>query len=50
VQHVSDVIDFHVNNHPDRENSFDRRIAVLESQFLTVIKNQERIIDKLDTL
>ena len=50
VQHVSDVVDFHVNNHPDRENSFDRRIAVLESQFITVIKNQERIIGKLDNL
>ena len=50
VSHVSDVIDFHVNNHPDRENSFDRRIAVLESQYVTVIKNQERIIYKLDEL
>ena len=42
------ILEEHVRNHPDRTNQFDRRIAVLESQYSTLLLNQQRILDKLD--
>lgn len=50
VAHNESLIEQHIEGHPDQTLKFDRRIAVLESLMETVIKNQQRIIDKLDEL
>ena len=50
VSRIEDTVEFHIGTHPDKTQSFDRRIAVLESQYTTLIRNQQRIIDKLDEL
>jgi len=43
-------VTFHVREHPDRINQFDRRITVLETQYSTMISTLRRIEDKLDAL
>ena len=48
VDHIEENIDSHRNNHPDKMNQYDRRIAVLESQYSTILENQRRILDRLD--
>ena len=40
----------HISQHPDKNNQYDRRIAVLESQYATLLRNQQRMLDKLDEL
>ena len=43
-------MDAHLVKHPDIENRYDRRIAVLESQITALLLNQERMMNKLDSL
>jgi hypothetical protein len=43
-------LDGHVRDHPDLENRYDTRIAVLESQIAALLLNQQRMLDKLDKL
>lgn len=38
----------HVSQHPDKYNQYDSRIARLEASYLVIIKNQDRILDRLD--
>ena len=38
----------HVNYHPDATLRFDTRITVVETNQQIIIRNQERIMDKLD--
>jgi len=45
---LEDTVNSHVSNHPDAVNSFDRRIATLEAQYVVILRNQERILDRLD--
>ena len=48
VERLEAEIDGHIFKHPDISNQYDRRIAVLESQYHTLLLNQQRILDKLD--
>ena len=48
VDRLEDGIDYHTGNHPDKVDQFDRRIATLEAQYVLLLSNQQRIIDKLD--
>ena len=48
--HVERDLDAHVGNHPDVINQFDRRIATLEAQYSIILANQQRILDRLDSL
>ena len=48
INHIESLIDLHTAQHPDISNQYDRRIAVLESQYEIIIKNQDRIILRLD--
>lgn len=41
-------ITFHVREHPDKTNQFDRRITVLETQQQTILLVLTRIENKLD--
>lgn len=41
---------YHIENHPDIENRFDARLTALEAQFVILIANQERILNRLDRL
>jgi hypothetical protein len=41
---------YHLNNHPDTKLQFDRRIATLEAQYVILLANQVRILDKLDDI
>ena len=50
VVHIENDLGTHLNHHPDTENQFDRRIAVLESQYAIILANQQRILDRLDSL
>ena len=38
----------HVDFHPDVVNKFETRITAVETNQLVIIRNQERILDKLD--
>lgn len=38
----------HLTQHPDKSNQYDRRIATLEAQYTVILKNQDRILDRLD--
>ena len=48
INYLETNIDSHIREHPDIENRYDRRIAVLESQITALLLNQQRILDKLD--
>lgn len=50
VGHLETELSEHLNNLPADINQFDRRIAVLESQYLLILQNQGRILDRLDKL
>lgn len=38
----------HTDNHPDEANKFDSRITRLEANQNTILKNQDRILNRLD--
>jgi hypothetical protein len=42
------ALEYHVRNHPDQTNQFDRRITVVETNQRVIIANQERILSKLE--
>ena len=48
INHIEEQIDAHVGAHPDIVNQFDRRIATLEAQYAIILRNQGRILDRLD--
>jgi hypothetical protein len=48
MEQLEAQIMFHVREHPDRVNQFDRRIAVLETQYSTMISTLRRIEEKID--
>jgi hypothetical protein len=48
MEHLETEIRGHQNNHPDKQNQFDRRITTLEAQYAVILRNQERILDRLD--
>ena len=50
VVHIEQDVSDHLNNHPDVENQFDRRIATLEAQYAIILQNQGRILDRLDSM
>lgn len=50
INHIESSLDTHTRAHPDIENRYDRRIAVLESQISAMLLNQQRMMDKLDKL
>ena len=50
LNHVDQLIDTHLESHPDAINQFDRRIATLEAQYAIILQNQGRILDRLDSL
>ena len=45
---LESVVTRHIDNHPDATNHFERRIATLEAQIGVMIRNQERILDRLE--
>lgn len=47
---MREIVSGHVTEHPDLENRYDLRIAVLESQISSILLNQQRMMDKLDEL
>ena len=49
VSRLEHGLEQHLTNHPDDVNQFDRRIAVLESQYAIILQNQGRILDRLDS-
>ena len=48
VANLDGKVTFHVREHPDRINQYDRRITVLETQQHTILLVLTRIEDKLD--
>ncbi len=50
IEHLEAEIIRHTANHPDQTNQFDRRITTLEIHYETILKNQDRIIERLDAL
>jgi hypothetical protein len=48
VDSIEAGLQYHTNNHPDKVDQYDRRIATLEAQYVLLLANQQRIIDKLD--
>jgi len=48
VDQISAMVSGHIYKHPDDELKFDRRIATLEAQYTEIIRNQGRILDRLD--
>lgn len=42
-----EALEYHVRNHPDVENQFDRRITTLEVQFSQIIENQRTILEHI---
>ena len=48
VLHIEEDLNEHLTHHPDVENQFDRRIAMLEAKFELIIVNQNRILERLD--
>lgn len=41
-------LEYHIKNHPDALHNFDRRITKLETQNEIIIKNQFRILDRIE--
>ena len=50
IEQLEAQMTFHVREHPDRTNRFDRRITILETQYSTMISTLGRIENKLDKL
>jgi hypothetical protein len=50
LEHIDQSLRSHLNAHPDMVNQFDRRIIRLEEQYKVILKNQERILKRLDQL
>lgn len=50
MEKLESRLTFHIREHPDRTNQFDRRITVLETQYSTMISTLRRIEDKLDSI
>jgi len=50
IEQLEAQIMFHIREHPDRVNQFDRRITVLETQYSTMISTLRRIEEKLDSI
>jgi hypothetical protein len=48
LENIEGIIENHITNHPDAINQFDRRITTLEAKMTQILRNQERIIDKLE--
>ena len=48
IDNIESGLIYHTNNHPDKIYQYDRRIATLEAQYVLLLSNQQRIIDKLD--
>jgi len=48
IDYLETNIDTHIRSHPDIENRYDRRIATLEAQYVIILQNQQRILDRLD--
>ena len=48
VDRLEGYIDEHFSTHPDKANQFDRRIATLEAQYVIILSNQQRILDRLE--
>jgi len=44
------TLEYHLSNHPDIANQFDRRITRLEAQYAIILANQDRILNRLDRL
>jgi len=40
----------HINNDRLGSASLERRVSVLEAQYVVILRNQERILDRLDEL
>ena len=38
----------HLRAHPDQINRFDARLTALEAQYVIILSNQARILDRLD--
>jgi hypothetical protein len=49
IDNIESGLIYHTNNHPDKTNQFDRRIATLEAQFVIILSNQQRILDRLES-
>jgi len=45
---VESSMNKHIREHPDLSNRYDRRIATLEAQYEIIIKNQDRILGRLN--
>ncbi len=50
IEHLEAEIIRHTANHPDQTNQFDRRITTLEIHYEQILKNQDRIIERLDAI
>ena len=50
VSHLEVDFRYHITNHPDVTNEFDRRITRLETQIDLILTNQQRIINRLDQM
>jgi len=48
VERLENRIGTHEFTHPDKANQFDRRIATLEAQYVIILQNQQRILDRLE--
>jgi len=44
-----DSLDYHLENHPDQSNNFDRRLTRLETLMEIVIQQQSRLLSILDS-
>jgi len=49
VDRIETRLDTHEAEHPDKTNQFDRRIATLEAQYVIILSNQQRILDRLES-
>ncbi len=47
---VDQKLSYHLENHPDVINHFDRRITRIETRQDIILKNQTRIMEKLESL
>jgi hypothetical protein len=50
VDHIEGDMNDHLARHPDDVNQFDRRIATLEAQYVIILQNQIRMIDRLEKI
>ena len=48
IMGLREILTRHLDSHPDEVNKFDRRITYLEAQTEVIIRNQERMLDRLD--